>query len=416
MRALVLSGGGAKGAYEIGVWKALRKLHIKYDLVTGTSVGALNGALFVQGDYQKAYDMWRNMNFNLIFAEGFSDKIMEQGTFELVKAYMKGILKSGGMDVSRLEETMDEFISPEKFYKSKVDFGMVTVNLSTLKPMSLTKKEIPEDKLHDYLMASATCFPAFKIKNIDGQKFVDGGYYDNLPINLAISMGASEVIAVDLDAVGFKRKKKEKKIPVTLISPRNEIGNFLVFDKSLARKAICYGYNDTMKVYGKFDGNVFTFKKYHIPYHTFKYTKKMRTKLLELENRNSLFMNELLKISTIQKFQTTTNKQELNELHLENLEYLGKIFGLEESLIYTIPMFRSKLKEKVKETKSSIANLEKKVSLKDLEDVAHKKTMILYLYSLMMEDTKESKVKKALVSMAFLLHKDFLAALYLTTL
>ena len=44
MRAVVLSGGGSKGAYEIGVWKALRKLHISYDIVTGTSVGALNAA------------------------------------------------------------------------------------------------------------------------------------------------------------------------------------------------------------------------------------------------------------------------------------------------------------------------------------------------------------------------------------
>ena len=44
-RAVVLSGGGSKGSYEIGVWKALRRLHIKYDIVTGTSIGALNGAL-----------------------------------------------------------------------------------------------------------------------------------------------------------------------------------------------------------------------------------------------------------------------------------------------------------------------------------------------------------------------------------
>ena len=53
-RAVVLSGGGAKGAYEIGVWKALRRLSINYDIVCGTSVGALNGVLMVQKDYFKA--------------------------------------------------------------------------------------------------------------------------------------------------------------------------------------------------------------------------------------------------------------------------------------------------------------------------------------------------------------------------
>ena len=48
MKAIVLSGGGSKGSYQIGAWKALRKLKINYDIVTGTSVGALNGALMVQ--------------------------------------------------------------------------------------------------------------------------------------------------------------------------------------------------------------------------------------------------------------------------------------------------------------------------------------------------------------------------------
>ena len=58
MRAVVLSGGGSKGSYQIGVWKALRKLKIKYDIVTGTSVGALNGALMVQNKFHKACKLW----------------------------------------------------------------------------------------------------------------------------------------------------------------------------------------------------------------------------------------------------------------------------------------------------------------------------------------------------------------------
>ena len=66
-RAIVLSGGGAKGAYQVGVWRALRKLGIKYSIVTGTSVGALNGVLMVQNEYIKARSMWYNINFDLIF-------------------------------------------------------------------------------------------------------------------------------------------------------------------------------------------------------------------------------------------------------------------------------------------------------------------------------------------------------------
>ena len=56
--AIVLAGGGSRGAYQIGVWKALREMGIDYQLVTGTSVGALNGVLMVQQEYDKALAVW----------------------------------------------------------------------------------------------------------------------------------------------------------------------------------------------------------------------------------------------------------------------------------------------------------------------------------------------------------------------
>ena len=58
-RGLVLGGGGSRGAYEIGVWRAARELKIDFDVVTGTSIGALNGALVVQGDYDFAVDVYK---------------------------------------------------------------------------------------------------------------------------------------------------------------------------------------------------------------------------------------------------------------------------------------------------------------------------------------------------------------------
>ena len=61
-RAIVLSGGGSKGAYQIGVWKALRKMKIKYDIVTGTSIGSVNGIMMVQKEYHKAKYLWDNIS------------------------------------------------------------------------------------------------------------------------------------------------------------------------------------------------------------------------------------------------------------------------------------------------------------------------------------------------------------------
>ena len=82
MRAIVLSGGGAKGSYEIGVWKALRRLNIKYDIVTGTSVGALNGALMTQKTYYRGLFFWYNITYNKIF--DIDDKYSEE---KMIKFY-----------------------------------------------------------------------------------------------------------------------------------------------------------------------------------------------------------------------------------------------------------------------------------------------------------------------------------------
>ena len=64
MKALVLGGGGAKGSYEVGVWKALNKLNMKFDIVTGVSIGSINGAFYVANEYKKCLKMWRTITTN----------------------------------------------------------------------------------------------------------------------------------------------------------------------------------------------------------------------------------------------------------------------------------------------------------------------------------------------------------------
>ena len=63
-RALVLAGGGAKGSYQIGVWRALQELDWTPDIITGASVGTLNGCLFTMGKIQEAEDLWRSLEIH----------------------------------------------------------------------------------------------------------------------------------------------------------------------------------------------------------------------------------------------------------------------------------------------------------------------------------------------------------------
>ena len=160
-RAIVLSGGGAKGAYQIGVWKALRKLKIDYSIVTGTSVGALNGAFMVQKDYYKAVNMWYHMSFSHVFEHMDGNYQTLEGKKNILLTYAKGIM-NGGKNISRLEKTLDKYLNVKRFYQSPIDFGLITVNVSDLKPESICKKDIKPNELKDYLLASASCFPAFR--------------------------------------------------------------------------------------------------------------------------------------------------------------------------------------------------------------------------------------------------------------
>ena len=85
--ALVLAGGGSRGAYQIGVWQALRELRITVDIVTGTSVGALNGALIAQDSFEEAVALWEEIDTSMVF------DLNEKPS---LTAYAKEFFKKGG--------------------------------------------------------------------------------------------------------------------------------------------------------------------------------------------------------------------------------------------------------------------------------------------------------------------------------
>lgn len=338
MKAVVLSGGGAKGSYQIGVWKALRKLNIKFNIVTGTSVGSINGALMTQNDYLKAKILWKKLSPEMIFGDKYKDY---ENEFELYKKYGENIIKNGGMNVSALEKLINKNLNINKFYNSKVNYGLVTLNITTMEPVKLEKKDIPKSKLADYIIASSTCYPAFKIKKINGEEFIDGGFIDYLPINLAIDMGADEIIAVDLKAPGIKIPPK-KFIKITTIEPNNEINNFLDFSRKNSKRNITLGYNDTMKVFKKLEGKKYTFKIGT----TEKLIKKVRKeyeKILDkiIEDNNSL--------ENITKLINQT--EELDQIIISSIENAAEDINLNETKIYNYLTLKFHLKRKIKKFK-----------------------------------------------------------------
>lgn len=240
MLAVVLSGGGARGAYEVGVWKALRKLKIKYQIVTGTSIGAINGFMMVQNDFYKCIKFWKKVNYNTLY-DGFDQINNDQ---EMYLTYFSKLI-DGGIDTSKIAKIIDDNYNPQKLYKSKINYGVVAYNLVEHKAIYATKDKIGKDELKQYILASATMFPFFKPTKINKDILIDGGYTDNLPINLAIDMGANEIIAIDLRAIGINQKIKNNNVNIIKIEPNNQLDSVFKFDEKAINHMIKLGYNDT---------------------------------------------------------------------------------------------------------------------------------------------------------------------------
>ena len=247
-KALVLAGGGARGSYQVGVWRALMELDRHPQIITGTSVGSLNGAMFVLDQYETARDMWLTIRSRDVM------ELPEQDAdLSALHQFLRSVVKAGGMDVSPLEEIVDRVLDEDALRAAPIRFGLVTVEQRGLKARELPLEEIPEGKVKDYLLASAACFPALRARQIDGVKFLDGGYSDNMPTGLAKTMGADELVCVDLEGVGITRPNRTG-LPTTLIKSYWELGDILHFDPDTARRNIELGYYDTLRAFGKLRG------------------------------------------------------------------------------------------------------------------------------------------------------------------
>lgn len=391
MRAIVLSGGGGKGAYQAGVYKAIKKLGIEYDIVTGTSIGALNGFLMVQDDLFKCLWLWKHINYNKIF-EDFNDVVDEK---TLKNKYFEKII-NGGIDTKRIDKLVSRIYNPKRLYNSSIDYGVVAFDLAKLKPIIALKKEMDASTLKKYIIASATCFPVFKPQKYEKEVLVDGGYYDTTPINLAIDLGATEVVAVELKAVGLRKKVKNKDVKITYITPNNDLTSFLVFEKEAAKKMIKFGYNDTMKVFKKLEGKKYTFKKNNLINNYNKYSEDFVETTRYYVNQNKSILKVLAKFNDVSY---VVNKQNIMKIMNKNLEELGNIFELDESLIYDINSYNKILLRRLK--KEPVVKI-------DVKKVLNRKALIKYIYSNLHEN-----LSQATYNLICLFPKEFLMAIYL---
>lgn len=257
--ALVLAGGGTKGAYQVGVWKALKDIGIKITAITGTSIGAINGALILQNDVDKMIEIYQNIEITDIME--VSDKIdPNKNLFDIanIRQLLREYVQNKGIENTPLRKTLIKYLDVDKIYDSDIEFGINSYSFKTREAVELFKEDIPKDEMIDYLLASS-CFPIFKSQKVGGKELVDGGFYDNAPINMLIQKGYKNIIIADVEGLGFNKRTSDRNIHLRVLSPSENIGGLFNFNHDRIRKNIIIGYLDTMNAFNHMEGNYYFF-------------------------------------------------------------------------------------------------------------------------------------------------------------
>ena len=289
---LAFEGGGGKGAYQIGVWKALHEIGLdkKIHAVSGTSVGALNACLFAYGDYALAEDIWLNLTDDIVFSnypknqlslhkrfynsvytrEGLG-KILKRIDFNLLKeksisCYAAALRVNKNLDLEEISEKEGKRIPEDT--KNNMFFKLINNGLDSFvlknsgNPIGnsllaisdsgqvqyFRLKDYSEEEQKDILLASSAIPILFPNVCINGNYYIDAGLKDNLPFAPLYKMGCRHIVLIhcNRDSVIEKNDYHDATI-YDIIPQKNQHGyaGMLDFSQEGIKRRIQQGYEET---------------------------------------------------------------------------------------------------------------------------------------------------------------------------
>lgn len=360
---IVLEGGGSRGAYHMGAVKAIIEKGYNITGVTGTSIGSINGAMIVQGDFDDAYKIWETIKYTTLL-DIDENRLMlalkRNVNLDVVKYLSRKfaqVIKNGGIDTQKMRKFLDEHIDEDRIRNSNIKFGLVTYSLTEKKPYELFVEDIPVGMLKDYIMASSM-LPGFKQQPIGDKFYIDGGVYNNCPLNMLVDKNFKDIFVIRTGS-SFKIKdidkiKKQKHINLKIIEPKNNLGSILSFESKTANRLITLGYYDALKVLDNLDG----FEYYFNPLSEeiflnslSEYNQVELNKLYELLNltsydsKKSLFETVIpILLKKIGFKEAKTYKDVVQAL----VEYVAKKENIEQFKVYDFKEFLTLVKSKIR--------------------------------------------------------------------
>jgi NTE family protein len=255
---LCLSGGGARGPYQVGVAKALEELGLFSQIFafSGTSIGAVNAVLLAGSGVSETEKMWMEMSdqdirstegtFRRILRENF--RLAERGVYDI--SALRGILESHVnfpvLHVRRVYVTIARGGSPRE--------GIIGLMKSYYQHVFKKEPRVEYPLLSDYsdseivdrLMASCSIPIVFPPVRLEDTNFYDGGVYDNVPVDPLVECGCKTILVGHL----FKTQKIDPNrypgIRIIEIHHRTSLGGMLNFSTHRVESLIQFGYEDTM--------------------------------------------------------------------------------------------------------------------------------------------------------------------------
>ena len=226
MRALVISGGGSKGAFAGGVAAHLMKVqHRNYDIFVGSSTGSLLLTHLAIGEIDKLHEVYTNVNQKSIFSLN-PFKIKKKDNREYVSInYMNTILqfikkrRTFG-ESKNLRKLIGRKITKEDFLKAKNTNKDVVVTVSNLTKNNIEYKSIKDfsyEEFCDWIWISCNYIPFMSLVKKNDFEYADGGFGSMVPIREAIRRGATEVDAIILESENMEHNKVLGKNPFSLM-------------------------------------------------------------------------------------------------------------------------------------------------------------------------------------------------------
>ena len=256
---LVLAGGGGKGAYELGVWKALKELNLAQyiSVFSGTSIGAFNSVLFAMDDMKKADELWEEVTMDKLVPIS-KGELIKRGiglyiggkNLQLAKKFLTDKLEYGAIGNDGAVEVLEKYLDFNKIKENNKICYAACTKLPDLNAKYFRINDYDEEIGKKIVLASASLPLIYESTEVLGEKYIDGGIADNVPIQPVYGEKCDIIIVVLLSKEVQIDRSLYPNSKLIIISPENLVENTLTgtlnLDTDAKRVRISEGYNDTI--------------------------------------------------------------------------------------------------------------------------------------------------------------------------